>query len=242
MTAPHRPLDGGGRRRYATDMSPARPPALAIHPATPDRWPDLEALFGRNGACEGCWCQFWKRTHAEYRAGRGAPNRRALRRQVAAGVVPGLLAYAGGEAVGWVAVEPRAAYPRLAKARNLVAVDDAPVWSAPCFFVKRGWRGRGVMRALLAAAADRARRAGAPFLEGYPVDSRADLGDAFVYTGAYSTFVRLGFAEVARKARTRPVMRLPLGRRGAGRRAGGRGRAGGRRAGGGRAGPRRVRP
>jgi GNAT superfamily N-acetyltransferase len=182
--------------------------ALAIHPATPARWPDVAALFGRNGACGGCWCQFWRQDQAEYRAGKGAPNRRALRRQVLAGEVPGLLAYAGGEPVGWVAVAPRAAYARLARARNLVAVDDAPVWSAPCFFVKRAWRGRGVAGRLLAAAAERARAAGAPFLEGYPVDSQAELGDAFVYTGAYSTFVRLGFTEVARKARTRPVMRL----------------------------------
>jgi GNAT superfamily N-acetyltransferase len=189
-------------------MRRAPPVALAVHAATPERWPDVAALFGRNGACGGCWCQFWRQTQAEYRAGKGAPNRRALRRQVLAGEVPGLLAYAGDEPVGWVAVAPRAAYARLARARNLVAVDDAPVWSAPCFFVKRGWRGRGVAGRLLAAAAERARAAGAPFLEGYPVDSQAELGDAFVYTGAYSTFVRLGFTEVARKARTRPVMRL----------------------------------
>src|SRR5512136_1097330 len=133
-------------------MPPARRPALTIHPATPVRWRDVEALFGSNGACGGCWCQFWKQSQAEYRAGKGEPNRRAFRRQVAAGVVPGLLAYAGDEPVGWVAVEPRSAYARLAKARNLVAVDAAPVWSAPCFFVKRGWRGRGVAGRLLEAA------------------------------------------------------------------------------------------
>jgi GNAT superfamily N-acetyltransferase len=185
-------------------------PRLAIRPATPDRWSDVEALFGQNGACGGCWCQFWKQTPAEYRAGKGAANRRALGRQVRAGLVPGLLAYAGEEAVGWVAVAPRSAYLRLERARTLVAVDDAPVWSAPCFFVKRGWRGRGVAGLLLRAAAARAREAGAPFLEGYPVDSQAAMGDAFVYTGAFSTFVRLGFTEVARKARTRPVMRLEL--------------------------------
>jgi len=207
-----------GDRGSELVMSPARPPAITIRAATPGRWRDVEALFGENGACGGCWCQFWKQTQAQYRAGKGAPNRRAFRRQVAAGVVPGLLAYAGDEPVGWVAVEPRAAYARLVAARNLVAVDGAPVWSVPCFFVKRAWRGRGLAGLLLEAAAERAREAGAPFLEGYPVDSKAALGDAFVYTGVHSTFVRLGFAEVVRKARTRPVMRLALGRRGARRR------------------------
>lgn len=195
-------------------MTRERSAAVTIRPATPARWDDVAALFGANGACGGCWCQFWHQTQAEYRAGVGAGNRAALRRRVLAGEVPGLLAYVGEEPMGWVAVAPRAAYQRLAKARNLVAVDDAPVWSAPCFFVKRGFRGRGLAGRLLAAAAVRARAAGAPFLEGYPIDSEAALGDAFVYTGAYSTFARAGFVEVARKARTRPVMRLDLRRRG----------------------------
>ncbi len=26
----------------------------AVHPVTPDRWPDLERLFGPRGACGGC--------------------------------------------------------------------------------------------------------------------------------------------------------------------------------------------
>ena len=108
-------------------------------------------------------------------------------------------------------MEPRSAYPRLTVHRTLGPVDALPVWSVPCFFVKRGWRGLGVAGALLAAAAERARRAGAPALEGYPIDCRADLAAAFVYTGVLSTFARAGFIEVARKARTRPVVRLALG-------------------------------
>jgi len=195
-------------------MPRSRPPAppLAFHPATPARWPDVERLFGRNGACGGCWCRFWKQDNAEYRAGKGAPNRAALRSSVRAGEVPGLLAYAGREPVGWVAVEPRAAYGRLAVSRNLLPVDGQEVWSAPCFFVARGWRGKGVAAALLAAAADHARRKGGRILEGYPVDSSRPLAGPWLYPGAFSTFLRLGFAEVARRARTRPVVRLALRR------------------------------
>jgi GNAT superfamily N-acetyltransferase len=177
----------------------------------------VERLFGRNGACGGCWCRFWKQTNAQYRAGKGEANRRALRRSVKAGEVPGILAYAGKEPVGWAAVEPRARYARLAISRNLQPVDDQPVWSVPCFFVARGWRGRGVAGALLAAAADHARRKGARILEGYPVDSRRPLAGPWLYTGVFSTFVRQGFAEVSRRARTRPVVRRAL--------APGRGRA-----------------
>ena len=188
-------------------------PRLTFHPAAPDRWPDLAALFGRNGACGGCWCQFWKQSPAEYRAGKGEANRRLLHRSVKRGEVPGLLAYAGEEPVGWVAVEPRSSYRRLATSRNLPVVDERPTWSIPCFFVARAWSGRGVARRLLAAAVAHARRQGAPAVEGYPVDSKRPLARAWLYTGAFSTFVKAGFSEVARRARTRPVVKLELGRR-----------------------------
>ena len=190
-----------------------RLPRITFHPATPDRWPDLEALFGSNGACGGCWCQFWKQSPAEYRAGKGEANRRLLRRSVKRGEVPGLLAYAGDEPVGWVAVEPRARYRRLAISRNLPVVDERPTWSIPCFFVARGWGGKGLSGRLLAAAVAHARRQGAPAVEGYPVDSKVPLTRSFLYTGAFTTFVKAGFTEVARKARTRPVVKRELGRR-----------------------------
>jgi GNAT superfamily N-acetyltransferase len=189
-----------------------RAPRLTFHPATPDRWTDVEALFGSNGACGGCWCQFWKQSPAEYRAGKGEANRRLLRRSVKGGERPGLLAYVGAEPVGWVAVEPRASYRRLAISRNLPVVDERATWSIPCFFVARGWGGRGVSGRLLAAAVAHARSQGAPAVEGYPIDSKGPLARAFLYTGAFSTFLKAGFKEVARRARTRPLVKKELGR------------------------------
>ena len=188
-------------------------PALAVHPLTPARWVDLEALFGPRGACAGCWCRWWKVPRAEWEAAKGEGNRRALEASVRGGETPGLLAYEDGAPVGWVAVEPRASYPRLARSRSLAPVDDAPVWSITCFYVARSHRRRGVTRALIAAAAAHARAAGARLLEAYPVDLARPTGDAFVYTGAASTFAAAGFEEVARRTPTRPVVRLTLGRR-----------------------------
>ncbi|MCX5731046.1 MAG: GNAT family N-acetyltransferase, partial [Deltaproteobacteria bacterium] len=133
-----------------------------------------------------------------------------MRRQVRAGGVPGILAYDAEGPVGWCAVEPRSAYPRLGRSRTLAPVDDQPVWSAPCFFVARRARGTGLTSALLAAAAGHARRAGATILEGYPVDPRGKTADAWLYTGLLTTFVRGGFAEVARRSPTRPVVRRSL--------------------------------
>src|SRR5690242_855406 len=123
-------------------------PALAVHPLTPDRWPDLERLFGPRGACAGCWCMWWRVPRRDWNAGKGEGNRAALEAYVRAGNVPGLLAYDGDVPVGWVALEPRAAYPRLAASRNLAPVDEEAVWSITCFFVARSHRGRGLVRTL----------------------------------------------------------------------------------------------
>jgi GNAT superfamily N-acetyltransferase len=186
---------------------PARVRTLAVRPVSPERWPDLERLFGPRGACAGCWCMWWKLPRAAWTAGKGEGNRRALEAIVSGGGVPGLLAYDGREPVGWVAIEPRAAYARLARARTLKPVDDAPVWSITCFFVARSHRGRGVTRVLVDAAVAHARRHGARLVEGYPVDAAKPLADAWLYTGSFSTFRKAGFEEVARRTRTRPIVR-----------------------------------
>lgn len=197
------------RRRDGLPRYRARVPApkLTFKPLTPSRFVDLEALFGPNGACGGCWCMWWRLSRADYHRGRGKSNRRALRRLVGSGTVPGILAYAGKEPVGWCAVEPRSAYPRLARARSLAPVDDAPVWSITCFFVARRWRGKGLTRALAAVAVAHARKRGARLVEAYPVDPRGELADAWAYTGLASTFLRAGFREVARRSPTRPIVR-----------------------------------
>jgi hypothetical protein len=32
----------------------------------PELWPQLEALFGKNGACGGCWCWWWRLAGVEH--------------------------------------------------------------------------------------------------------------------------------------------------------------------------------
>ncbi|MBI5067816.1 MAG: GNAT family N-acetyltransferase [Deltaproteobacteria bacterium] len=196
-------------------MSPTRRPAkVSVHPLTPGRWPDLVKLFGPSGACAGCWCMWWRMPNAAFAARRGADNRRALQRYVHAGNVPGLLAYRGAEPVGWVAVEPRAAYSRLTRSRLLAPVDEKPVWSVTCFYVDPEHRGRGLTRALIEAAVRHARARGAPAVEAYPVAVKSRVDDDVVYHGAASTFAKLGFREVARRSPSRPVVRKGTGRRG----------------------------
>jgi hypothetical protein len=128
------------------------PLPLEVHPLTPERWPDLEALFGVRGACGGCWCMHWFLKRAEYEAQKGEGNRAALRAKVESGEVPGLLAYLDGRPAAWCAVQPRHRYPTLERSRTLARVDDEPVWSVVCLFVARAYRRKGVTLALLRAA------------------------------------------------------------------------------------------
>ena len=189
--------------------TPRSKPTFA--PLTLDRWPDLEKLFGPRGACGGCWCMYWRLTRPEFAAGQGAGNRRAFRRLVGSGVVPGILAYMGGEPAGWCAIEPRAAYPRLARSRILAPVDDAPVWSIACFFIARQYRKQGLSVELLEAAARHARAAGARIIEGYPIESgQGSVPAAFAWTGLTGAFRAAGFVEVARRSARQPVMRREL--------------------------------
>lgn len=193
-----------------------------IRPLTAARWPDLERLFGPRGACAGCWCTWWRLRRSDFKAGKGEGNRRRLEAYVRGGAVPGLLAYLGGEPVGWVAVEPREAYPALDRSRTLARVDATPVWSITCFFVARAHRGAGLTRALIDAAVRHARARGATAIEAYPTDYRGEVADAWVYTGAASTFLALGFVEVARRSASRPILRKALRRGGRGASVSGR--------------------
>lgn len=151
----------------------------------------------------------WPRlTGRVYAAGRGNGHRRRMRALVADDRRPGILAYANREPIGWCAVAPRSEYARLASSRVMAPVDELEVWSVPCLFVAREWRGRGLPARLLEAAVRFAATCGARVVEGYPIDTGGKrTGDAFLWHGAASSFLRAGFHEVERRSATRPIMR-----------------------------------
>ncbi|MGE5672649.1 MAG: GNAT family N-acetyltransferase [Mycobacterium leprae] len=178
---------------------------------TPERWSDLESLFGSRGACGGCWCMSWRHpTRAAFEAAQGQENHDLFQAVVASGEVPGLLAYAEGKPVGWCAVAPRSAYPRLEKMRVLKGTDGAGVWAISCLFVAKGHRRMGISRALIRAAVEHARTCGARVVEAYPTEPKQELPGPFLFTGLASAFRQEGFTEVARRGETRLVMRLNI--------------------------------
>src|SRR5262249_27940977 len=162
--------------------------------------------FGKRGACNGCWCMYW-RIGREYWKRPREENRKALLKIVKRGPPPGLLAFEGDKAVGWCQLTPRSDLPWLDRTRVLAPVDDVLVWSLLCFYVRPGFRNQGVSAALIQAALKAAKRAKAPALEAYPIDTRAPNATRNTFTGVASTFERAGFVTVARRSPPRPIMR-----------------------------------
>ena len=183
--------------------------AFAVEPLAPRLWPAFEDLLDAGGPASRCWCMA-PRLGAGYRRRRPACNRDDLRGIVADGPPPGLLALAGDLAVGWCQITPRDAVPAVERAWRTRRADDVPVWLISCFYVRKGYRRRGISKALIAAAVDHARAAGAPAVESFPLDGA--VSPSATSTGYASTFAAAGFVEIARRSRERPIMRRTFDR------------------------------
>jgi GNAT superfamily N-acetyltransferase len=184
--------------------------AVDVHPLTPDRWRDFVDLFERAGPrgghrnipAYGCWCMYWRDRSLEH----GQPKKRAMAKIVRSGREPGLLAYEGGEAVGWISVAPRAEYAALLRSPQYRPRDDDRdgVWSIVCITVDRPARKRGIAHDLVDGAVAHARERGATVVEGYGHVSSADD-----YMGSLDLYRAHGF-EVFRPANKRVVVRRAL--------------------------------
>jgi GNAT superfamily N-acetyltransferase len=161
---------------------------LRFHPVTPDRWPDLERLFGPRGANSGCWCLWWRLSRAEFDRCTADERKAGLKELVDAGRPPGILAYLADEPIAWVSLGPREDFGALERSRVLKRVDDQPVWSIVYFFVDKRYRRQGLMVRLLQGAVGYAAANGAQTVEGYPVDPGGEQvsGGSTGYVGLVS--------------------------------------------------------
>ena len=182
---------------------------LKFVPLTQDCWKDFEKLFGDNGACGGCWCMSWRLKRSQYEKQKGLGNKKAIKKIVDSGTVPGILAYDSTNPIGWCAIEPRESYALLENSRVLKRIDNEEVWSVVCFFVDRRYRRKGVTEKLLEAAVNHAKKNKAKIVESYPVDSK-NTPPAFAWTGFANAFLKVGFKEIHRGSPTRPIMRYYL--------------------------------
>ena len=183
-----------------------------IEPVTPDRWDDLLALFGPNGAHSNCWCTWWILTNRDWEEAGYDGRRELIERYVAEGAIPGLLAYDGDDPIGWVSVGPRDRYARMMSMRSRAfrPLDDQPSWVVNCFYIARGRRGSGIATALLEAAVAFAVDRGATLIDGHPKDTSVrKIANSDLFVGSLAMFLAAGFTAVERR-NGRPVVRLEL--------------------------------
>jgi GNAT superfamily N-acetyltransferase len=193
---------------------------VRIVPANEAPWEDLRAVFGTADYPARCQCQRFKVKGWIWRDSTLEQRTAMLQAQTSCGVptaaaTSGLVAYVEDEPAGWVAVEPRTAYPKLRTTRipwtgRSEDKDDAGVWAVTCFAVRKGYRGRGLTYLLAAAAAGFARERGARALEAYPMITTPgkEITWGELHVGARQVFAEAGFTEVAHPTARRVVVRV----------------------------------
>lgn len=180
---------------------------IEVHPVTPDRWDDLERLFGPRGAFQGCWCMFFRRRRKDFDKATSAENKAGLKAIVDAGEPPGLLAYVDGEPAAWVSLDLRDNLPLLVHSTTKWPIYYTPVWSIVCFVVGKDYRRQGLMSRLIEAAVGYVRSRGGRTVEAYPVEPEGPLSGDRGYQGVASAFLRAGFREAGRTGKGRPIVR-----------------------------------
>jgi len=197
---------------------------LRVVPANEASFDEVRTVFGTADYAARCLCQrlkvagwIWRDTTFEQR-------QELLRTQTASGMpdapaTSGLVGYLDDEPVGWVAVEPRVAYPKLRTSRvpwtgRNEDRDDPDVWAVTCIIVRKGYRGRGLTYPLAAATVNYARERGARAVEAYPMitDPGKEITWGELHVGARQVFEDAGFTEVSRPTVRRVVMRIDFDR------------------------------
>jgi predicted GNAT family acetyltransferase len=187
-----------------------------VLPLTPDRWPDFEDLFGKQGACYGCWCTHFRLPPAVRRDNDRARNKDHIHARIMAGPPPGLLAYAEGRAVGWMQIGPRADVPEWNNAGRVSApvepgdAADPAVWAISCFFLRSSMRGKGVTHRMVSAGLDYAKANGARVVEACPMDQSKDSRSIGLFVGSTRVFEKAGFEPALVRKSGRPLMRFAL--------------------------------
>ena len=184
---------------------------MEFHSLTSDRWDDFETLFGPKGAYAGCWCMYWRITRKVFEESQGEDNRCAMKRIVEAGRPTGILGYLDGVPVAWCAVAPREEFASLNRSPVLKALDDQPVWSIVCLFVRKGYRGQGVADRMIEAVIDHVRSQKGRVLEAYPTVPRSDrVPPVSSYMGFPALFEKHGFEVCATPSSSKMIMRYTI--------------------------------
>jgi GNAT superfamily N-acetyltransferase len=189
-------------------------PEVRFVSLTRKTWTLFETLMGEKGGCGGCWCMSFRVPRKEFEEKKYDGNKYAMKEIVEAGEPVGLIGTIDGEPIGWVALAPREAYWRIEHSRSLKRIDDKPVWSITCFFVKKEFRRAGVSHILIRGAVEFAEKNGITTLEAYPTIPYSEkIPDPFLWTGPLSAFIQNGFTVVQRNGKSRAIVRRDVSHR-----------------------------
>ena len=120
---------------------------LTSHELIPADWPIVEALFGTNGACGGCWCMSWRITKGrKWDQVKGAEAKRRLQTLIENGQAHAILAFQGDEPVGWCSIGPRRDYAKLKRPPASPAMTPIRSGPSPAFMSKRASGNRASVR------------------------------------------------------------------------------------------------
>jgi GNAT superfamily N-acetyltransferase len=184
---------------------------LRFDPLTSANWKDFETLMGEKGGCGNCWCMYFRLPYKTFQENKPGGNKKMIKQLVNKEMPQGLIASMNNEPVGWIAMAPREDYTRLENSRVFKRIDDKPVWSITCFFIKKEFRHKGLSQQLIRGAIDFAKKKKIKILEAYPAIPYAkNVPHAFLWVGVLSSFVNNGFKIVRQQSKSRAMVRIEL--------------------------------
>ena len=184
---------------------------IKLKPLVKENWKDFENLMGEKGGCGGCWCMTFRITSHEFEENKFEGNKKLMKELVRTNRPTGLIGYLGEEPIGWIALAPREDYLKIEKSRSLKRIDDKPVWSMTCFYVKKEFRRKGISGRLIQLVKAYAKKQKIPALEAYPVVPYAEkVSPPFLWTGVLSSFLNNGFEIVRQNGKSKAMVRYEL--------------------------------
>jgi GNAT superfamily N-acetyltransferase len=164
---------------------------IATSPLSLENWRDFASLMSGDAQCNECWCL---NHHLPPGCPTGLTAQKKKFELVSQSLATGLLAYSENRCVGWIAIDPLAELT----GHDCSAEAEQGQWTIHCIFVKDGFRGLGVSRALIQAAIHFAKQHGAEILTAFPIPQES-IGKypahEAEFSGRLSTYTKLGFEE-----------------------------------------------
>jgi GNAT superfamily N-acetyltransferase len=217
----HLDLTGGPMSSMSPSHKPAALPGpasipIVVLPADQTRWKDLEPPSAPPGYNSDCWRQRFRSRGRDWdsKAGHGGGTRQASARTDRlrpARSDPDERRLLGRGPRGLVRGRPPQVFLRLGRAPwvgRRKDRSDGSVSAVVCLVTRKGFRRRGVSRALAQRAVEFARERGARALEAYPMLTMSGKEITWVelHVGSRSLFAAAGLVEVSHPSLRRVVM------------------------------------